>query len=126
MWKLYNFQAHRLAGNRIIEFCKGMSIYLLESTEPIPEFSSDLQINKISDDRNGNYQKPFDTDSRRRIIFRRFRRDATPYKGRFRGQTQSQYLNIGSDELKEGKAEAEATLQSSRAVVSKYFKKITK
>lgn len=39
----------------------------------------------------------------------------------FRGQTQSQYLSIGSDEKgKDGKAEAEATRQSSHAIVSEY------
>lgn len=42
------------------------------------------------------------------------------FRGKFRGQTQSQYLNFGKDEEKEGKAEAEATQQSSHAIVSKY------
>lgn len=49
-------------------------------------------------------------------------RQTNQFRGKFRGQTQSQYLNLGSDEKKEGKAEAEATQQSSRAVVSKYLK----
>lgn len=48
----------------------------------------------------------------------RQRRQTNQFRGKFRGQTQSQYLNF-SDEKKEGKAEAEATQQSSRAVVSK-------
>lgn len=53
--------------------------------------------------------------------FERFRqRRQTNFRGKFRGQTQSQYLNIGNGDQKEGKAEAESTQQSSRAVVSKY------
>lgn len=36
--------------------------------------------------------------------------------GKFRGQTQSQYLNFG-DNAKDGKAEAQATHDSSRASV---------
>lgn len=51
----------------------------------------------------------------------RQRRQTNQFRGKFRGQTQSQYLNFNSDEKKEGKAEAEATQQSSRAVVSKYL-----
>jgi len=48
----------------------------------------------------------------------RQRRQTNQFRGKFRGQTQSQYLNFDSDEKKEGKAEAEATQQSSHAVVS--------
>lgn len=51
----------------------------------------------------------------------RKRRQAVPFRGRFRGQTQSQYLSSGSNGQKDGKAEAEATQQSSRAVVSTCF-----
>ena len=51
------------------------------------------------------------------------RRQVQLSPGKFRGQTQSQYLNIGNSEQKEGKAEAEATQQSSRAVVSAYLRK---
>lgn len=39
-------------------------------------------------------------------------------KGKFRGQTQSQYLNFGESE--DGKAEAEATQGGSRATVCKF------
>lgn len=42
------------------------------------------------------------------------------FTGRMRGQTQSQYLNFGSNQ-QSGKAEAESTNGSSRAVVSEYF-----
>lgn len=49
----------------------------------------------------------------------RQRRQTNQFRGKFRGQTQSQYLNLGNGEQKEGKAEAESTQQSSRAVVSK-------
>ena len=49
---------------------------------------------------------------------KRKRRQTVPFRGRFRGQTQSQYLSSGSNGQKDGKAEAEATQQSSRAVVS--------
>jgi hypothetical protein len=41
---------------------------------------------------------------------------------RFRGQTQSQYLNFG-DKSEDGKAEAEATQHSSRATVGMFANK---
>lgn len=50
----------------------------------------------------------------------RARRQAA--RGRFRGQTQSQYLAIDHGSGKdEGKAEAHSNADSSRASVSKYF-----
>lgn len=53
----------------------------------------------------------------------RLRRQIQQSPGKFQGQTQSQYLSIDNNNNKEeGKAEAEATQQSSRAVVSKYLK----
>lgn len=51
----------------------------------------------------------------------RQRRQTNQFRGKFRGQTQSQYLNLGNTEEKEGKAEAEATQHSSHAIVSKCF-----
>lgn len=52
----------------------------------------------------------------------RLRRQIQQSPGKFQGQTQSQYLNIGNNNKEEGKAEAEATQQSSRAIVGKYLK----
>lgn len=50
------------------------------------------------------------------------RRDVSQLRGKFRAQTQSQYLNIPpNNENKEGKAQAEATPKSSHAIVSKYL-----
>lgn len=49
----------------------------------------------------------------------RKRRDTRHYfRGRVRGQTQSQYLNFGKSDTP-GKAEAESTNEGSKAVVSK-------
>lgn len=43
------------------------------------------------------------------------------YRGRYRGQTQSQYLAINHENAKDdGKAEAHSDADSSRASVSKY------
>lgn len=42
------------------------------------------------------------------------------FVGRVRGQTQSQYLNFGNSK-EPGKAEAESSYGSSKAVVSKYI-----
>lgn len=49
----------------------------------------------------------------------RLRRDTKHYfRGRVRGQTQSQYLSFGKSDAP-GKAEAESTYEGSKAVVSK-------
>lgn len=49
----------------------------------------------------------------------RRRRDTTHFfRGKVRGQTQSQYLNFGKSDTP-GKAEAESTYEGSKAVVSK-------
>lgn len=45
-------------------------------------------------------------------------------EAKFRGQTQSQYLNFGNAE--DGKAEAEATQTGSRATVCNLFKRVGK
>lgn len=46
-----------------------------------------------------------------------FQRDKRSPRGKFRGQTQSQYMSLSDKE--EGKAEAEATLDTSRSTVGK-------
>lgn len=49
------------------------------------------------------------------------RRKKRAYRGRYRGQTQSQYLAINHENGKDdGKAEAHSNADSSRASVSKY------
>lgn len=94
-------------------------------------------LNELPKDDNAIVQKrvsdvvitPLKVRMRREAIFQeqqklideekiREKREAIPHRGRFRGQTQSQYLSVGANGQKEGKAEAEATQQSSRAVVS--------
>lgn len=46
-----------------------------------------------------------------------FQRDKRSPRGKFRGQTQSQYMSFSDKE--DGKAEAEATLDTSRSTVGK-------
>lgn len=107
----------------------------------MPEQAFDPFFNEISIDENDISSKrvadmvliPLKTRTKRDIQLEqreklnknmnriRKRRQTNQFRGKFRGQTQSQYLNFGNDEKKEGKAEAEATQQSSRAVVSKYL-----
>lgn len=135
-------QAWRLAGGQIADFCNGRNILLLQTVKPVPGRTLDPFFNEIPVDENNNSPKrvadiiltPLKARVKRQIPLEqreksnkitnriRQRRQTNQFRGKFRGQTQSQYLNFGSDEKKEGKAEAEATQQSSRAVVSKYLK----
>lgn len=56
-------------------------------------------------------------------IVRTRRQTNNRLRGRYRGQTQSQYLSIDRGNGKDdGKAEAHSAADSSRAIVSKYFK----
>lgn len=126
-------QAWRLAGGRVVDFCKGTTMILLQEEKPEP--SDDPFYNELPEDENDIVQKrvadmvltPLKVRVRRRAVLeererlnqeelQRRRREA-----RFRGQTQSQYLNVGAPGQAEGKAEAEATQQSSRAVVSEFL-----
>ncbi|NP_001155160.1 venom protein F precursor [Nasonia vitripennis] len=136
---LTKIEAWRLAGGRIVEFCHGMTFILLQNTKPTSETADDPFYNELPEDENDIVQKrvadvvlrPLKVRAKRQTImeererlnqqeFARRKREAGPYRGagRFRGQTQSQYLNVGNDGQKEGKAEAEATQHASRAVVS--------
>ena len=138
---LFYPQTWRLAGGRIVDFCKGMTMILLQETKPDFQHSIDPFYNLLPEDENDIIQKrvadvvltPLKVRTKRRALaeererlneeeeylqMERRKREAAPYRGRFRGQTQSQYLNVGNEGQKEGKAEAEATQQSSRAVVS--------
>ncbi|XP_076763530.1 uncharacterized protein LOC143430934 [Xylocopa sonorina] len=128
----------RIIGNKIFDFCKGRQIILLENTILIPEQTKESFFNKLPLDENhivrkreaGIVSKQQINRRKRRIVLvgrqklkgnlrqSRLRRQVPQPLGRFRGQTQSQYLNIGNNEQKEGKAEAEATQHASRAVVS--------
>ncbi|RLU18728.1 hypothetical protein DMN91_009085 [Ooceraea biroi] len=134
---LTKFEAWRLAGGRIVDFCNGRSIVLLQATRPVPGQALDPFLNEIPIDENDIFPKrvadvvltPLKARTKRHIQLEqrkklnanfnhiRQRRQTTQFRGKFRGQTQSQYLNLGNEQ-KEGKAEAEATQQSSRAVVS--------
>lgn len=51
---------------------------------------------------------------------RRKREERRHFVGRVRGQTQSQYLAFGSQGGQPGKAEAESSLEGTKAVVSMY------
>lgn len=124
-----------MAGGRIVNFCEGMAFKLLQESLPIPSDTQDPFLNKIPEDENDVIQKrvtdvlltPLIGRAKRELMLEdrekinaqvdRKRRQ-TNRGGRFRGQTQSQYLNLGKEGAKEGKAEAEATDQSSKAVVS--------
>ncbi|XP_076385656.1 uncharacterized protein LOC100875482 isoform X2 [Megachile rotundata] len=135
---LTKLEAWRLAGGRIVDFCQGRKIILLQDTVPIPEKTTDPFFNILPYDENDIAPKrvadvlltPLISRAKRQIAlekreelnknFNRLRstRQTQQPQGKFRGQTQSQYLAIGNDDQKEGKAEAEATQQSSRSVVS--------
>ncbi|XP_047343349.1 uncharacterized protein LOC124946569 [Vespa velutina] len=135
---LTKLEAWREAGGRIVDFCRGRNIYLLQETKPIVGNDLDPFLNEIPIDENDISSKrvadvvliPLLSRAKREIQLEnrkklneefekiRIRRQTSQFRGRFRGQTQSQYLNLGNDGQTEGKAEAEATQQSSRAVVA--------
>lgn len=132
------FQAWRLAGGRIVDFCRGTSsIKLLQEFQEIPSDAQDPFYNELPIDENDIFQKritdvvltPLKDRAKREILMEEREKANTEYsrsrrhasgggKGKFHGQTQSQYLHIGENGGKDGKAEAEATNESSRAVVS--------
>lgn len=96
-----------MAGRRITEFCQGYPTLLLQETVPIYVSPEDNDL------------PPKDDISRRKQ--RNKRQTTTYFTGkRYRGQTQSQYLNFGTGS-EPGKAEAESTPEGSRAVVSKFL-----
>ncbi|XP_011862272.1 PREDICTED: uncharacterized protein LOC105558934 [Vollenhovia emeryi] len=135
---LTKLEAWRLAGGRIVDFCNGRNILLLQTTKHVPGRALDPFFNEIPVDENDILPKrivdivltPLKARTKRQIQLEhrkkstksvnriRRRRQTSQFRGKFRGQTQSQYLNFDSNEKKEGTAEAEATQQSSRAVVS--------
>ncbi|XP_076649125.1 uncharacterized protein LOC143356935 isoform X7 [Halictus rubicundus] len=135
---LTKLEAWKMAGGRIIEFCHGRELILLQNTVPVIEQMADPFFNVIPQDENDIVTRrvadvvltPLISRAKRQLMLEereklneivsraRTRRQAQYPRGRFRGQTQSQYLNTGNDEQKEGKAEAEATQQTSHAVVS--------
>ncbi|KAK0181084.1 hypothetical protein PV327_003400 [Microctonus hyperodae] len=133
---LTNVEAWKIAGGRIVNFCDGNSIKLLQEARPISADAQDPFLNEIPLDENDVMQKriadvvltPLMSRAKREIMLEnrehmnqqiiRTPRQIYRNGGKFRGQTQSQYLNYGSEGTKEGKAEAEATDQSSRALVS--------
>ncbi|KAL0108407.1 hypothetical protein PUN28_015153 [Cardiocondyla obscurior] len=131
-------KAWQLAGGRIVDFCNGRNIFLLQTMRPAPGNTADSFFNEITINENDILSKriadiisiPLKARAKRQIYHDqreksnksvnqiRQRRQINQFRGKFRGQTQSQYLNFGNNEKKEGKAEAEATQQSSRAIVS--------
>ncbi|KAL2725512.1 mucin-19-like isoform X4 [Vespula squamosa] len=135
---LTKLEAWREAGGRIVDFCRGRNIYLLQETKPIAGNDLDPFLNEIPIDENdisskrvadvllipllSRAKREIQLENRKRLNEEfektRIRRQTSQFRGRFRGQTQSQYLNLGNDGQTEGKAEAEATQQSSRAVVA--------
>ncbi|XP_043585575.1 mucin-19-like isoform X2 [Bombus pyrosoma] len=135
---LTKLEAWQIAGARIVDFCNGHKIILLQKTIPIFEQTIDPFFNILPLDENDIVTRrvadilltPLISRAKRQVALEerqklnknfkqnRLRRQVQPSPGKFRGQTQSQYLSIGNNEHKEGKAEAEATQQSSRAVVT--------
>lgn len=95
------FKIYTLGGPRITEFCSGFPVYLIQ------EMNND----------NENYMNDIFVETNEN--FRRRRSTRHYFRGRVRGQTQSQYLNFGQN-AEPGKAEAESTYEGSRAVVSKF------
>ncbi|XP_044269038.1 collagen alpha-1(III) chain-like isoform X2 [Tribolium madens] len=88
-----------IAGQRVVDFCRGFPTYLIH----------DLKTN----DQNSIFEDTLNEN----IASRKKRSTKHYFVGRVRGQTQSQYLNFGnSKDL--GKAEAESSYGSSKAVVS--------
>ncbi|XP_070164669.1 uncharacterized protein [Polyergus mexicanus] len=136
---LTKLEAGQLAGGRIVDFCNGRRIILLQTNKPIPGQTLHPFLNKNPVDENNIFPRrivdvvltPLKSRTKRQIQLeqreklnensnriRLVRQQTNQFRGKFRGQTQSQYLNLGNHEEKEGKAEAEATQQSSRALVS--------
>ncbi|XP_033349289.1 mucin-19-like isoform X3 [Bombus vosnesenskii] len=135
---LTKLEAWKIAGARIVDFCNDHKIILLQKTIPIFEQTIDPFFNILPLDENDIVTRrvadilltPLISRAKRQVALEerqklnknfkqnRLRRQVQPSPGKFRGQTQSQYLSIGNNEQKEGKAEAEATQQSSRAVVT--------
>ncbi|CAK9828970.1 SUMO-interacting motif-containing protein 1 [Anthophora retusa] len=135
---LTKLEAWQIAGGRIVDFCNGRKIILLQTTMPIPGQTIDPFFNTLPQDENDIAARrvadvvltPLISRAKRQIVleereklnanFRknRLRRQAQP-PGKFHGQTQSQYLNINNNkDQAEGKAEAEALPHASRAAVS--------
>lgn len=99
------FQIWVVAGSRVVEFCRGYPTYLLQP----PKSNQELFLNDIQNDAINTIED---------VNLRGKRNVGSYYNGRVRGQTQSQYLNFGNGH-DPGKAEAEASYGTSRAVVSK-------
>ncbi|KOC63884.1 hypothetical protein WH47_02205, partial [Habropoda laboriosa] len=134
---LTKFEAWQIAGGRIVDFCNGRKIVLLQNTMLIPGLELDPFFNTLPLDENDIVARrvadvvltPLISRAKRQLVleerqrlnenFRqnRFRRQVQ-LPGKFQGQTQSQYLNINDKDQTEGKAEAEAFPHSSRAAVS--------
>ncbi|KAJ8667264.1 hypothetical protein QAD02_008926 [Eretmocerus hayati] len=127
---LTKIEAWRLAGGRIVDFCKGMKMVPLIERKPVI-IEQDPFFNELPGDENDVFEKrisdvvlnPLKVRARRHAILeeqhkhlqadqQRKKREA---RGNYRGQTQSQYMNF--DGKNEGKAEAEATRHSSHAIV---------
>ncbi|XP_015182066.1 PREDICTED: mucin-19-like [Polistes dominula] len=134
---LTKLEAWRKAGGRIVNFCQGRDMYLLQKHKPMARDNMDPFLNEIIDENYvsskrisdlvlapliGRAKREIQLENRKRLNddFEkiRSRRQTSQFRGRFRGQTQSQYLHLGKDGSTEGKAEAEATQQSSRAIVA--------
>nr|CAI5853302.1 unnamed protein product [Callosobruchus analis] len=88
-----------LAKHRIIDFCKGLPTFFLEKQAYL------------------DVPADFINDAEENIVGRWKRQTSHYFKGRVRSQTQSQYLNFGKSDG-DGKAEAESTVEGSKAVVS--------
>lgn len=120
----------KFAGERILDFCQNALIILLTELRPRTNLINEEKKNgnlefEDRESSENNFQ-PFQNRLKRNVFTKqnsthndRKIRQTIPFRGRFKGQTQAQYMNSNSNGPKDGKAEAEATQQSSRAVVSK-------
>ncbi|XP_016914807.2 uncharacterized protein LOC107999457 isoform X2 [Apis cerana] len=125
---LTKLKAWQLAGERIVNFCNKRKIILIERSASILDSTNIHYFNSLFYEKY-LFQPPLIKRAKRQVFEKkqkfnkkfkknRLRRQIQQSPGKFQGQTQSQYLNIGNNNKEEGKAEAEATQQSSRAVVS--------
>lgn len=126
---LTKLRAWQLAGEKIVDFCNKRKIILIERTASILDPTNIHYFNSLFYEKY-LFQPFLIKRAKKQVIFEkkqkfnkkfkknRLRRQIQQSPGKFQGQTQSQYLNIGNNNKEEGKAEAEATQQSSRAIVA--------
>ncbi|KAJ8924742.1 hypothetical protein NQ315_000895 [Exocentrus adspersus] len=98
-------QTWNLGGQKIFEFCRGFPTYFVKLSSVENQDADETYLNVAALEDTMTLKK------------RKKRSSSHYFRGRIRGQTQSQYLSFGRSD-QPGKAEAESTLDGSKAVVS--------